>query len=906
MSDPSVLTGSAPLTGLAVYTLFRGDPRQLLQWANVHLTAAADHVYAVLDRPLPGLVASLPEHPRVSWLAIDEATWATLYAAGHDNVERKQVDAFRWVAARATADGHRFLAFIDADEIVMLREPLLDLVDAHPDAVAFRLDAREMWYAAEGATDDPFAASWALSRPRDWFDWSGPLGWRAQFLRRGAMGYDVGKCLYRLPLAVGQLSVHGPQSPALLPLTVDVPASSGGLLHFDAGSLSTWNTKWVSRLTGASAAHGLGAHRLAQQQLFALALRGDADEQAAFFRGFYSLDGEAERILSERGLLERVDVRGETSGPLPLPAQESAPADLARLPTPAGRVDFQFALVCDQRFVRPTLATMISVLSQVGDRGSVRFVVLGDGLTPADAALFRSLVHTRFDVDVRVHDVTSNLDRDVGTEDAKRATFGRIYLIDHLPEQRTVYLDGDVLATRDFTEIFSLDLEGACLAGVPDSAALRLLADPTRVPIEQRMRLLGITDGDPLDYLNGGVLVFDLDNPDFRALALEARRLVVTQGRALKQRDQDAMNLAFAGRKHRLPSTYNYMTQFYVSDRCVDGDLVSLKYAAADASLIHFSGAVKPWERVDDEFYNGLYRRLVLEAEDKVGLSSGLFFSRPEPRPRDGWTAQRWAEVFAAPHRRSLPPPRPVDLELVDVTVRGLYLRADHDLVDLARAGGLTLRVTAAGRVLAEAPLASLTAPVAHLFDGVGARVRLLPLDLSGAAGPSGLVHDVEIVVVAPGDHGLGELTRFVRGLPVLGLGAGPATLPELGVDGAVTELTGADLRGWFVGPSGVRRPEPLSLHVDGHLVAQALPDRGQSDDQGRTTFTFPVGALTHRGLAADASVTVRVSGANIPLRGGPLTVADLGRHLRWDEGRAGWVPVVERPSRRGLPWRRR
>ena len=59
-----------------------------------------------------------------------------------------------------------------------------------------------------------------------------------------------------------------------------------------------------------------------------------------------------------------------------------------------------------------------------------------------------------------------------------------------------------------------------------------------------------------MDYLNGGVLVLDLDNPDFRDLALRARALVVLQGHALQQRDQDALNLAFAGRTHRLPSTY--------------------------------------------------------------------------------------------------------------------------------------------------------------------------------------------------------------------------------------------------------------------------------------------------------------------------------------------------------------
>ena len=144
----------------------------------------------------------------------------------------------------------------------------------------------------------------------------------------------------------------------------------------------------------------------------------------------------------------------ELAAPLAVEARAAEPSGLRRLPPVAERVDFQFALVCDQRFVKPTFATMSSTLSHMGELGSVRFVVLGDGLRVEDAMRLKELEHTRYDVEVVVHDITSDLDRDVGTEDLKRATFGRIYFVDYLPEQRTVYLDGDVLATRPFPELF--------------------------------------------------------------------------------------------------------------------------------------------------------------------------------------------------------------------------------------------------------------------------------------------------------------------------------------------------------------------------------------------------------------------------------------------------------------------
>ena len=49
MTDP--IKGS--LTGVAVYTLFRGDTTQLLQWCNFHLNEGADGLYVLLDCPPP-------------------------------------------------------------------------------------------------------------------------------------------------------------------------------------------------------------------------------------------------------------------------------------------------------------------------------------------------------------------------------------------------------------------------------------------------------------------------------------------------------------------------------------------------------------------------------------------------------------------------------------------------------------------------------------------------------------------------------------------------------------------------------------------------------------------------------------------------------------------------------------
>ena len=893
----SIPNPSYPLAGLAVATMFRGEPGQLLRWCNFHLNAGADQLYVVLDRPGADLSA-LPVDPRVQWHQVDQAVWEIFYPVGSRNVERKQLDAFRWMARRAATDGHRYLAFIDADELILLTEPFAKIAARFPEASAITFPVREMWHAEGTSTSEPFAATLALRRSSGQsVGMSRAFGWRSSFLHNGLMGYDAGKTVYRLPLASGETSLHRPRNGSLAAGAVD-GRTGGSVLHFDSGSLATWNARWAARLDGGTVATRLAPHRRAQQRLFAQVLRQPPEEQAEFFRLFFSLSEEAQGVLKDEGELECVDVHVPLTGPLSLEPEATARTTpkLRRLPPLADRVDHQFALVCNKRFVMPTFATMASVLARIGEKGGVRFVVLGDGLDTADVVRLRSLEHSEFDVEVRVHHVTEDLDRDVGTEDAKRTTFARIYLIDYLPPQRTVYLDSDVLATRDFTELFELDMGQACLAGVPDSAALRLAADPALVPIQQRTRLMGITHGEPLEYLNGGVLVFDLDNRDFRELALRARALVVLQGRALKQRDQDALNIAFSGRKHRLESTYNYMTQFYVSDRCLEGPLMQRKYAYADASLIHFSGKVKPWESATDDFYNGLYRRLVVEAEERLGVSCDFYFSKPAPLPRRSWAKDRWVDTLQASVERPSIQERGMDVELVDMSDTGAYLSISSEMYALARANGLRLAALADGRTLLQVSLQELGPAQAHLARSRTQGVRKLPFDLVQALAPiGGVARQVELVVDGPGSDSHLGFARSLGVVDIVTAGASSTSEPlrAAGVDGQLEALSGGWLVGWYrVG--SVSGEEKVSLFIGDDLVSIREPSIERKDvstDGQIKGFKFDVAKLLKFGYGSgDRELSVRVTRSNIPLPGAPLSVADTDAELRYDPKRDEWV----------------
>src|SRR6185295_11286616 len=182
-----------------------------------------------------------------------------------------------------------------------------------------------------------------------------------------------------------EIRLHRPRSGSLAARAVS-GRENGVVLHYDAGSVATWNARWAARLEGDTQATRLRSQRRSQQRLFSHVLREPPERQGEFFRQFFCLDREAQAVLEGAGELDRVDVRRWVVGPHTLipNATASAVSDLRRLPPLADGVDYQFALVCNKRFVRPTFATMASVVSRIGDRGSVRFVVLGDGLDATD------------------------------------------------------------------------------------------------------------------------------------------------------------------------------------------------------------------------------------------------------------------------------------------------------------------------------------------------------------------------------------------------------------------------------------------------------------------------------------------------------------------------------------------
>ena len=150
---------------------------------------------------------------------------------------------------------------------------------------------------------------------------------------------------------------------------------------------------------------------------------------------------------------------------------------------------------------------------------------------------------------------------------------------------RVLYLDVDTLVLGDLAPLWEADLRGNALGAVS-----------TVFQANHRWHAgeLGLA---PREYFNSGVLLMDLDQ--MRRDATMDRVVDLVRGNAFEWPDQDALNLAFAGRWHHLHPRFNAQNGLYVNRDSAAAAFgrVHAWQARRRPVIRHFEGpdANKPW-----------------------------------------------------------------------------------------------------------------------------------------------------------------------------------------------------------------------------------------------------------------------------------------------------------------------
>ncbi len=287
------------------------------------------------------------------------------------------------------------------------------------------------------------------------------------------------------------------------------------------------------------------------------------------------------------------------------------------------------ACSCDDRFAQHAGVAIASALAASATPHRMRFWIITSGLAESNVDRLRQITDRHgATLEILPVDLKRLHGAPVGGH-ITLATYFRIFLPELLPESVTklVYLDADVVVRRDLGELLAQDLGDNLVGAVVN-------------PRFQRWSSLGL---DPsMGYFNAGILLIPLDVWRRESIQEKLCEIIATRAPILKQHDQDALNIAVAGRWQRLDLRWNQQYSFFlVGARGLGLSPQAYQQLTADPFIVHYSGSTKPWAFSDDHPLRPLYFRYLNQTP----------FAPWRPQPRDSKDWIRKLVRLGVPHR---------------------------------------------------------------------------------------------------------------------------------------------------------------------------------------------------------------------------------------------------------------
>lgn len=253
------------------------------------------------------------------------------------------------------------------------------------------------------------------------------------------------------------------------------------------------------------------------------------------------------------------------------------------------------ALAADAGYVPHLAATIASVHSSTSR--PLKITVMHDGISAGDRQKIEGVAQRAQFEWIGVDD--ERLLSLIGNEHfASRATFFRLAL-PHLmaPDAiRVIYLDSDLVLTRDIGGLFDTSLAGRPVGAIED----------TGVDARDFARQWQIT-GSRMRYFNAGVLLIDLRHPETGTLFESATEFAITHRGALPYCDQDALNYTLWNHWHPIDPIWNLQRNIVLADAATA--FPEGYDAHRRPGVIHFTTAEKPWRAGTYHPYGWLYWR---------------------------------------------------------------------------------------------------------------------------------------------------------------------------------------------------------------------------------------------------------------------------------------------------------
>lgn len=243
---------------------------------------------------------------------------------------------------------------------------------------------------------------------------------------------------------------------------------------------------------------------------------------------------------------------------------------------------------CNDAFAEHVSALFVSILENAEQpKVNYDFYVIDDEITIANKRLMRETIKG---YDASLHFMTIDKKYFADAVESDRIPETAYYRI-AIPElfrdkglERILYLDCDMIALGDISELWEIDLSGYTLAAVEDAG------------FHHRLEKMAVAC-DSTKYFNSGFMLINMEKWLSENVTNRVLRYIHDNPEKLKFHDQDALNAILHDHWLQLHPKWN--AQSYIMKREVqhpdpEGEKEYFQ-TRRDPKIIHYSGHIKPW-----------------------------------------------------------------------------------------------------------------------------------------------------------------------------------------------------------------------------------------------------------------------------------------------------------------------
>ncbi len=262
-----------------------------------------------------------------------------------------------------------------------------------------------------------------------------------------------------------------------------------------------------------------------------------------------------------------------------------------------GEHEIPVVLAADNNYALPMMVTIASLLQTAHNNTTYNFNLLVSGdFSKANMEKIQEIcsAYKKYKLNfINMQNSYENAHLQIAH--ISKATYYRLQLPSLLPDvNKCIYLDVDLIAKKDLSGMFRINIDDKYLAGVRAAGYY-----DSEAKIEHHRNRLGLPDFDT--YVNAGVLMMNLAK--MRKDGMEE----IFEGLLDKKwssQDQDILNIACYGKIRIIDFMYNVMTKYALDDDKAYDKTFYLKKAyekkdwnhgRKNPTIIHYADRRKPW-----------------------------------------------------------------------------------------------------------------------------------------------------------------------------------------------------------------------------------------------------------------------------------------------------------------------